>query len=92
MGDGHQAVDALIGYLERLHDDVVACVEAGRGLEETYAACADPWADRLDPSLSAALGMYRVPRELAENAMLALCRDLHRLNILATYRLYTTTP
>ncbi|MGR6922432.1 MBL fold metallo-hydrolase [[Actinomadura] parvosata] len=88
MGDARAAVDTLLGYLERLHDDVVASVEAGRTLEETYAACADPWAERLDPRLAAALGGYQVPREAAERGMLALCRDLHRLNILATYRLY----
>ncbi|MFI6734604.1 MBL fold metallo-hydrolase [Nonomuraea sp. NPDC050451] len=88
MGDGPAAVDALIGYLERLHDEVLASVEAGRSLEETYAACTDPWAEALDPGLAAALARYPVPRELAEQGMLALCRDLHRLNILATYRLY----
>ncbi|MEV4011946.1 MBL fold metallo-hydrolase [Nonomuraea angiospora] len=88
MGDGPAAVDALIGYLERLHDEVLASVEAGRSLEETYAACTDPWAEALDPGLAAALARYPVPRELAERGMLALCRDLHRLNILATYRLY----
>ncbi|MFF4617196.1 MBL fold metallo-hydrolase [Nonomuraea jabiensis] len=88
MGDGPAAVDALIGYLERLHDEVLAGVEAGRSLEETYAACTDPWAEALDPGLAAALARYPVPRGLAEQGMLALCRDLHRLNILATYRLY----
>ncbi|MEU6780834.1 MBL fold metallo-hydrolase [Nonomuraea angiospora] len=88
MGDGPAAVDALIGYLERLHDEVLASVRAGRDLEETYAACTDPWAEALDPGLAAALARYPVPRELAEQGMLALCRDLHRLNILATYRLY----
>ncbi|MER5998650.1 MBL fold metallo-hydrolase [Nonomuraea angiospora] len=88
MGDGPAAVDALIGYLERLHDEVLASVRAGRSLEETYAACADPWAEALDPGLAAALARYPVPRELAEQGMLALCRDLHRLNVLATYRLY----
>ncbi|MGW0193206.1 MBL fold metallo-hydrolase [Nonomuraea sp. NPDC003201] len=88
MGDGPAAVDALIGYLERLHDEVLASVRAGRSLEETYAACTDPWAEALDPGLAAALARYPVPRELAEQGMLALCRDLHRLNVLATYRLY----
>ncbi|WP_431929698.1 MBL fold metallo-hydrolase [Nonomuraea jabiensis] len=88
MGDGPAAVDTLIGYLERLHDEVLASVEAGRSLEETYAACTDPWAEALDPGLAAAMARYPVPRELAVQGMLALCRDLHRLNILATYRLY----
>ncbi|MFI6786686.1 MBL fold metallo-hydrolase [Nonomuraea sp. NPDC050383] len=88
MGDGPAAVDALIGYLERLHDEVQANVEAGHSLEETLAACTDPWAEALDPGLSAALARYPLPREAAQQGMLALCRDLHRLNILATYRLY----
>jgi cyclase len=90
MGDGHQAVDTLIGYLERLHDEVLASVEAGRSLEETFATCTNPWSDHLDPRLSAALTAYRVPQELAQHGMLTLCRDLHRLNILATYRIYAT--
>ncbi|WP_182898836.1 MBL fold metallo-hydrolase [Microbispora sp. H10830] len=88
MGDGPAAVDALVGYLERLHAEVEASVKAGRSLEETFAACTDPWAERLDPRLSAALARYPVPRELAQQGMLTLCRDLHRLNVLATYRLY----
>ncbi|MGP3965419.1 hypothetical protein ACTWPT_56675 [Nonomuraea sp. 3N208] len=88
MGDGRAAVDALIGYLEQLHDEVLASVRAGRSLEETYAACTDPWAEDLDPGLLAALARYAVPQDLARQGMLALCRDLHRLNVLATYRLY----
>jgi cyclase len=90
MGDGPAAVAALIGYLERLHDEVWASAEAGRSLEETYAACTDPWAERLDPALAAAMAGYPVPADLARQGMLALCRDLHRLNVLATYRLYET--
>lgn len=90
MGDGLAAVDALLVYLERLHEEVLAAVAAGRSLEETYAACTDPWAERLDPRLAAAIAGYPVPREAAEQGMLALCRDLHRLNVLATCRLYET--
>ncbi|NJP91434.1 MBL fold metallo-hydrolase [Nonomuraea sp. FMUSA5-5] len=82
MGSGPAAVADLITYLERLDDEVRQSVQAGRTLEETYASCTDPWAGHLDPSLSAALP------EAARHAMLALCRDLHRLNVLATYRLY----
>ncbi|MBF8188448.1 MBL fold metallo-hydrolase [Nonomuraea sp. K274] len=88
MGDGPAAIDWFIGYLERLHDEVLGSVQAGRRLEETFAVCTNPWAERLDPALSAALARYPVPRELAQEGMLALCRDLHRLNILSTYRLY----
>ncbi len=90
MGDGHAAIDALIGYLERLHDEIEASVAAGRSLTETEAACTDPWAGDLDPSLATALASYNVPSDRARGAMLALCRDLHRLNVLATYRLYAS--
>lgn len=88
MGDGPAALAALVGYLERLHEEVLGCVEAGRSLEETFAACTDPWAEALDPRLEAAMAGYAVPQDLARQGMLALCRDMHRLNILATYRLY----
>ncbi|WP_219461881.1 MBL fold metallo-hydrolase [Nonomuraea rhizosphaerae] len=90
MGDGHAAIDALLGYLEVLHEEVAAAVAAGRTLEETYTTCTDRWASgELDPSLTAALGRYQVPPDLAKAGILALCRDLHRLNVLATYRLYS---
>ncbi|GAA2209626.1 MBL fold metallo-hydrolase [Nonomuraea monospora] len=88
-GNGHAAIDALLAYLERLHDEVLAAVESGRTLEETTAACTDPWADGLDPVLTAALAAYRIPQDVVGRAMLDLCRNLHRLNVLATYRLYT---
>jgi cyclase len=88
MGDGHAAIDALAAYLERLHEEVAASVEAGRTLPETEAACTDPWADGLDPSLTAALAAYDVPQQLARDGLRGLCRNLHRLNILATYRIY----
>ncbi|NUW41146.1 MBL fold metallo-hydrolase [Nonomuraea rhodomycinica] len=86
-GDGHAAVDTLISYLERLHEEVDSAVRQGRTLEETMGACTDPWAERLDPALAAALGP-----PAAQHAMLDLCRNLHRLNVLATYRLYTRHP
>ncbi|WP_432922280.1 MBL fold metallo-hydrolase [Microbispora sp. CA-135349] len=87
-GDGHAAIDALIAYLERLHEEVLHAVEAGRTVEETMTACTDPWAEGLDPALSAALAWYRIPQDVARRGMLDLCRNLHRLNILATHRLY----
>lgn len=90
MGDGHAAIDTLISYLERLHEEVTASVSAGHTLAETEAACTDPWADALDPTLTEALAAYRVPRARALQGMRDLCRNLHRLNILATYRLYET--
>ena len=58
MGDGHEAIDALVGYLELLHEEVAAAVAAGRDLEETYATCTDPWAGGLDPRLLSALAGY----------------------------------
>ncbi len=88
MGDGHAAIDALIAYLERLHDEVVDRVQAGLTPEETMASSTDPWDEGLDPVLEAALATYRIPQDRARQAMLDLCRNLHRLNILATYRLY----
>ncbi|MEU6428009.1 MBL fold metallo-hydrolase [Microbispora sp. NPDC046973] len=88
-GDGHAAIDALLAYLERLHDEVLAAVEAGRTLEDATEACTDPWAEGLDPELSAALARYHIPQDAARRGMLELCRNLHRLNVLATYRLYT---
>ena len=87
MGDGRTAIDALIGYLEQLHDEVVASVAAGRPLAETEAACTDPWAEGLDPVLAA----YPLPQEIATQRFLELCRNLHRLNVMATYRLYSAT-
>jgi cyclase len=82
-GHGHAAIDTLIRYLERLHEEVLAAVKDGRTLEETMATCTYPWAERLDPALASALGSSQ-----AQQRMLDLCRNLHRLNILATYRLY----
>jgi cyclase len=89
-GDGPAAIATLIGYLERLNEDVAASFSAGRSLEETMAACTNPWADQLDPTLAAAMAAYPVPADRAIQGMLELCRNLHRLNILATYRLHQT--
>jgi cyclase len=48
-----------------------------------------PERETIAPGLPAALACYAVPQDLArQEGMLALCRDLHRLNVLATYRLY----
>uniref|UniRef100_UPI003F4914A3 MBL fold metallo-hydrolase n=1 Tax=Nonomuraea sp. CA-252377 TaxID=3240003 RepID=UPI003F4914A3 len=88
MGEGRAAIDGLVAYLERLHEEIAASVAVGRTLEETYAACTDPWAEELDPRLAAALTAYPIPAAQARERLRALCRDLHRLNILATYRLY----
>lgn len=89
IGDGQDAIDTLITYLETLHDEVVASVAAGRSLGETEAACTNPWAGDLAPGLAEAMGGYPVPAGIARQRMLELCRNLHRLNVMATYRLYT---
>ena len=88
MGDGHTAISTLEEYLARLDDEVAAAVAAGHTLEETISACTDPWAAGLDPVLAEALSRYPVPAAAAQQGMLALNRNLHRLNILATYRVY----
>ncbi|MGI5485324.1 MBL fold metallo-hydrolase [Microtetraspora malaysiensis] len=88
-GDGRAAIDSLVTYLERLHEEVITAVEAGRTVEETMATCTDPWAEQLSPALSAAMAQYQVPQDIAHQGLLALCRNLHRLNVLAAYRLYT---
>jgi cyclase len=86
IGAGPRAIVVLIDYLERLRDEVTAAFEAGRTVDETYDLCTDPWADELDPEFAAALAEYHVPFTLAEQGFLQLCRNLHRLNILTTYR------
>jgi cyclase len=88
LGDGQQAIDTLIAYLERLRDEVADCYAAGKTIEETEAACTDPWAGGLDPELAEAMAWYPIPAERARQGMLALCRNLHRLNILSTYRIH----
>jgi cyclase len=88
MGDARAAMSALTGYLARLDEEVSAAVEAGRSLEETVATCTDPWAAGLDPALAEAIAGYRVPADVARQRMLDLFRNMHQLNILATYRLY----
>lgn len=90
MGEGHAAIDALIDYLERLHDEIETAVAAGRSLAETEAACTNPWAGDLDPALAEAMAGYPVPSQIAQERMLDLCRNLHRLNVMATYRLYSS--
>jgi cyclase len=90
MGDARAAISVLEGYLARLDDEVAAAVAAGRTLEETMSACTDPWAAGLDPVLAEAMSRYQVPAAAAQQGMLALNENLHRLNILAAYRVYHT--
>ncbi len=87
LGDGPAAISWLTGYLTRLAGEVADAFTAGRTLAETMDACSDPWAGGLDPALAAAIGRYPVPADRAREGMLGLFRQLHRLNILAVYRL-----
>ncbi|GAA3130316.1 hypothetical protein JOF29_007174 [Kribbella aluminosa] len=85
IGDGHQAIDWLIGYLERLRDDVSSLHASGHSMLDTVRRCPSPFADGLEPDLLAALDQYEGNTDDISRAYLALCRDLHRLNVLATY-------
>lgn len=85
IGDGHQAIDWLIGYLERLRDDVRALHASGHSMLDTVRRCPSPFADGLEPDLLAALDQYEGDTDDVTQSYLALCRDLHRLNVLATY-------
>jgi cyclase len=89
MGDGHAAIDTLIGYLERLHEEVETAVAAGRSLTETETACTNLWAEGLDPALARVMAEYPGPGDIARERMLGLCRNLHRLNGVTAYRLYS---
>jgi len=88
MGDGHTALSWLTRYLTRLDDEVGTAFAAGLSVREAMAAGTDPWAEGLDPVLAKALARYPVPAARAQQGMLDLCRNLHRLNVLATYRLH----
>ncbi|GAA4605532.1 cyclase [Actinoplanes octamycinicus] len=92
MGDAATAIDALTAYLERLDDEVASAVRQGLTLDRTIRTCTDPWAQSLDPGLVTALSAYRLPPGTAEAGIRALCQNLHRLNVLATYRLYGGAP
>ena len=90
MGDARSAIDWLIHYLERLRDEVNSAFGAGKTLDETMAAVSDPWAEGLDRLLADAMAVYAPTAPHAADEMLILCRNLHRLNVLATYRLHET--
>ncbi|MBB5774942.1 hypothetical protein [Nonomuraea jabiensis] len=86
VGDGPAAVAELIAYPERLDAEVRAAVHAGRSLEETYAACTDPFATGLSESLLMALAGYDPPQDLVRAGLRDLAGHLHRRNVLVTYR------
>lgn len=87
MGNGPQAIDWLIGYLEDLRGNVIRLFERGCTIEETLERCPSPFAGGLDDVLVDALGTYKLPQDVVRDGFLSLCRDLHKLNILAIYRL-----
>lgn len=91
MGDGIEAIDWLTGYLEALRDDVARLHGAGHTIEETVRLCPSPFADGLDDRLSTALAAYPLPRRPLQDGFLELCRNLHRLNVFATYRIVAGT-
>ena len=91
MGNGPEAIDWLIGYLEDLRDGVTQLHNAGHTLEETLELCPSPFAAGLDPRLSDALRGYAGPQDVIQGGYLNLCRNLHRLNVLSTYRIVEAT-
>ncbi|TDE45304.1 MBL fold metallo-hydrolase [Nonomuraea mesophila] len=87
MGDGPQAIDALIAYLERLQEEVSTAYRAGVPIDEVYDRCTDPWAGGLDPEFAARLDVYTSPSAPTKADYLGLCRQLHRICVLTTYRI-----
>jgi cyclase len=86
VGDGHAAIDWLVGYLEQLLHDVGEARQAGQTVQQTLETCPSPFADGLDPRVVSALARYQLPLDIARHRLLELMRNLHRLNVLATYR------
>ncbi|MGW0481216.1 MBL fold metallo-hydrolase [Nonomuraea sp. NPDC003214] len=89
VGSAPVALAELITYLERLESEVAEAVRAGLRLEETYAACTDPFERGLPGSLLDGLAAYELPPEIARPRFLHAVRELHRLNVLVTYRVHT---
>jgi cyclase len=87
MGSGPEAISWLMDYLENLRDNVARLHSAGHSLEETLQLCPSPFADGLDPRLSSALRDYVGPQQAIHAGILNLSRNLHQLNVLATYRM-----
>jgi cyclase len=86
VGDGHAAIDWLVDYLEQLLHDVAEAHQAGRTVQQAQETCPSPFADGLDPRVVGALAHYQLPQDSARQRLLELMRNLHRLNVLATYR------
>ena len=45
-----------------------------------------PFADGLDPQVASTVARYQLPQDVDRHRLLELMRNLHRLNVLATYR------
>lgn len=84
-GSGPEAIEWLIGYLERLTDDVAALRARGRTLEQALEECPSPFAGGLDQRVIRALADYDLPVEKTQPHLLNLMHHLHRLNIMTTY-------
>jgi len=75
MGDGRDAINTMIGYLQSLQDSVSAAVQAGQALEATVEAIAMPErfaSPDLPPPAREMLGRLNL--------------QMHRLNVVATYQ------
>ncbi|WP_049575291.1 MBL fold metallo-hydrolase [Nonomuraea sp. SBT364] len=92
IGSAPVALAELITYLERLESEVAEAVDAGLTLEETYARCTDPFEHGLPDSLLGGLAAYDLPQEIARTRFRHAVRELHRLNVLVTYRVRTGRP
>jgi len=86
IGNGAEALEWLIDYLESLTADVTGLRARGRDEDQTLDECPSPFADGLDNRVIEALADYEVPREAARQHLLELMHHLHRLNVLVTYR------
>jgi cyclase len=74
MGDGPEAIDSLIEYLAHLDQSVRSSFESGMDIETTLADNPIPPGRLLPEASPLASGMN------------SLMKNLHRLNVLATYR------
>ena len=74
MGGGPESVDLLIEYLVHLDESVRSSFESGMDVEATLAANPMPLGRLLPEASPLAAGMN------------PLIENLHRLNVLATYR------
>lgn len=93
MGNGPEAIDWLIGYLDALTDDVAVLRARGRTADQILDECPSPFADGLDKRVIEALSTYDLPLDQTQPRLLELMYHLHRLNIMVTYDLQASaTP